>query len=165
MSLVLRPVQEPMPSETSEPIPAAIRPGTRTILNWEPPSPIASIRIIDAIRGEPRRKETAAKVDEAATMSTICCGGSFCNRLAASTPSPPPIAISGASGPITAPRPIEARAARVTPGRASGPSRSVLSPFAGVWPPLPGRRTIAKAAISPAMASTTRYHQFGAPLS
>ena len=133
MSLVLSPVQEPMPMETSEPIPAAIRPGTRTTRSCEPPSPIASIRMIEAISGDPSRNETAAKVEEAATMSTTCCCcGSFCRRLPARMPSPPPIAISGASGPTTAPRPIEARAARTTPGIASGPSCSVLSPFAGV---------------------------------
>ena len=67
MSAVLSPVAAPMPIETSEPIPAARRPGIRTSGIRDPPSPAASIRITAAMIGEPNRNETAAKVAELAS--------------------------------------------------------------------------------------------------
>ena len=126
-----------------------------------PPSPVASIRITAAINGEPKMSATAAKLPAAAITMSICGGASRRTRLARKRASPPPSAMRGASGPITAPRPIEARAARTTPGRSIGRVRPALRPSAGTWPPFPGSRTMAKAVISPAMASTGRDHQTG----
>ena len=104
---------------------------------------------------------TAAKLPAAAITMSICGGASRRTRLARKSASPPPSAMRGASGPITAPRPIEARAARMTPGRSIGRVRPALRPSAGTWPPFPGSRTMAKAVISPAMARTGRDHQTG----
>ena len=65
-------------------------------------------------------------------------------------PSPPPSAISGASGPSTTPRPIVASAASITPGSSIGCVDAGRSgPPAGTWPPLPGSRTIANAVDEP----------------
>ena len=165
MSAVLRPVNDPIPIETSEPIPAASRPGIRTSGIRDPPRPAASIRITAAMIGEPNRNETAAKVAEVA--SSVPSSGGASGRIARTmrNPRPPPSAIRGASGPTTSPSPIEAMAASNTPGRSTGWVGEALRPSAGTCPPLPGRRAIAKAAITPAIASTGRYHQSGAPWS
>jgi hypothetical protein len=68
----------------------------------------------------------------------------------------------GASGPSTTPRPIEARAASITPGSSTGWVKPVASPAAGTWPPRPGRRTIASAVITPAIARSGADHHLGA---
>ncbi len=79
----------------------------------------------------------------------------------ARNPSPPPKAINGASGPITAPSPIEASAASTTPGSSIGCVGAGLRPSAGMCPPVPGRRTIARAVITPAITSTGSDHHSG----
>ena len=59
----------------------------------------------------------AAKLPADAMIVTAIGGASFFARRTARAPSPPPIAISGASGPSTAPRLSVVSAARTTPGR------------------------------------------------
>ena len=83
----------------------------------------------------------AAKLPaEAITVSAIG-GASFLTRCTVSAASPPPIAISGASGPRTAPRLSVVNAAMNTPGssRSGAGPPSAWKPKAGECPPLPGR--------------------------
>ena len=69
--------------------------------------------------------------------------------------------MSGASGPSTSPRPIVATAASTTPGSMFGSVVPIWRPFAGMWPPPPGRRTMAKATGNPARKSTGSGHHHG----
>ena len=55
-----------MPMNTSEPIPAAISPGSRTSGRVGPPSPAASMMITAPMIGEPKIVERAAKLPAAA---------------------------------------------------------------------------------------------------
>ena len=84
---------------------------------------------------------TAAKLPAAPITITAVSGASRLSRCTASTPSPLPIAISGASGPSTTPR------LSVT-NDASDDARQLdrehgappaLKPSAGLCPPVPGR--------------------------
>ena len=161
-SLSLRPVNEPMPIETSDPMPAASRPGTSTIFSCAPPRPMASISSTAAITGEPKISATAENVPQAATSVATCGVASRRSRCTAYRPSAPPIAISGASGPRTRPSEIVASPARMTPGMSTGIVGSVLRPCAGWCPPRPGSRAMAKATITPATAVTGSGHQSGA---
>ena len=160
-ALVLRPVQFAMPRNTSEPTPPAISPGIRISGSIAPPSPLASMTRIAATMGEPKMTEIAAKLPAAAMMRSNCGGASRFASFTENVASPAPIAMSGASGPSTRPRPRVANAARAMPGTMFGSLPPIWSPLAGTCPPLPGRRTIANATGSPARPSTTRYHQFG----
>ena len=110
------PVHASNPMKISEPIPAATRPGTSTSPSIGPPSPDASITKKAPVSGEPRRVLTAAKLPEAPTTPMACAGASRLARRMAPAASPPPRAIRGASGPMTAPKARPARAASATPG-------------------------------------------------
>ena len=161
-SLSLRPVNEPMPIETSDPMPAASRPGTSTIFSCAPPRPMASISSTAAITGEPKISATAENVPQAATSVATCGVASRRSRCTAYRPSAPPIAISGASGPRTRPNEIVASPASMTPGSSTGSVGSVLRPCAGWCPPRPGNRAMAKATSTPASAVTGSGHHAGA---
>ena len=65
-ALALRPVTEPMPMNTSEPIPAANNPGSRTMGRVAPPRPAASMMMTAPTIGDPKREEMAAKLAAAA---------------------------------------------------------------------------------------------------
>jgi hypothetical protein len=118
---VLSPVNDPIPSETSVPIPAASSPGTRIRRSLGPPIAVASIRITAAINGDSKMNESAENAP-ATPMICSACGGVFGRaRLMASTATPVPIAINGASGPSTRPPPIVASPASAIPGTARGP--------------------------------------------
>ncbi len=159
---VLRPVKDPSPSETSEPIPAASSPGTSTRRNLGPPIAVTSTMRTAAASGELKTNDTAAKLPDAATRVTTWLGAPARTRRIAITPRPAPRAISGASGPITTPNPIAAIPARRIPGSSSaagGPPAA--RPYAGMWPPLPGSFEIASATKTPATASTGSGHQTG----
>ena len=81
------------------------------------------------------------------------------------TPSPPPMAIKGASGPSTTPRHKVANAASTMPGSSigeGGPSPA-LNPSAGEWPPLPGRYRMVRATSTPASTSGGIGHHSGSP--
>ena len=102
--------------KTSEPIPAASNPGRRTRGSIAPPNPAASMMITAPTTGDPKSEETAAKLPAAAIKVRACWGASFLASFMARNPRPPPMAISGASGPSTSPSPIVASAARRMPG-------------------------------------------------
>ena len=110
------PVQWPRPMNTSAPMPDASSPGTSTSSIVGPPSPPASISRNAPTMGEPSSVLTDAKLPVAASTDCTCSALAARTRLTAQAPSPPPSAISGASGPRTAPKPSVARAARTTPG-------------------------------------------------
>ena len=91
------------------------------------------------ISGEPSSELIAAKLPVADIIAAAAGGASRVASFIASTPSPLPIAISGASGPSTAPNTSVASAANTTPGSSTGGSGApVWKPSAGEWPPVPG---------------------------
>jgi hypothetical protein len=51
---VLSPVSDPIPTNTSEPIPAAMRPGRRMSGSVGPPSPAASMMMTAPTTGDPK---------------------------------------------------------------------------------------------------------------
>ena len=117
---VPNPVRESSPTKMRVPTPAASRPGTRMRPSKGPPSPEASINRKAPRMGEPSRVLMAAKLPaEAMTMAAVG-GASRLARWTASMPNPPPMAMSGASGPRTTPRLKVASEARKTPAARSG---------------------------------------------
>ena len=162
---MLSPDNEPIPSDTSEPIPAASSPGTNSRRSLGPPIAVASIRITAAINGEAKMNDIAAKLPEA-TTSINACGGVSRRAMPIIAPaSPAPNTIRGASGPSTSPKPSVASPARSTPGTMSGPEGPPAErPFAGMCPPSPGRRVIASATSNAPTKRTGSGHHFGGPL-
>ena len=75
----------------------------------------------------------AAKLPAEAMIVTAIGGASFFTRCTVSAARPPPMAISGASGPRTAPRLSVVSAARMMPGssRSTGGPPPVLEPEGG----------------------------------
>ena len=159
------PVRWSRPRKISEPTPAASSPGTSTSSSMAPPSPEASISRNAPSRGEPSSVLTAAKLPAAATTVAVLGGASFLTRRTARTPSPPPRAIRGASGPSTTPRLKVAKAASTMPGSSTGAGgpAPTLNPSAGEWPPLPGRYRMVAATSSPASTSGRIGHHSGSP--
>ena len=132
---VPRPVMSSRPRKISAPMPAESRPGTSTTPSIGPPSPAASSSRNAPSSGDPNSALTAAKLPAVAITMLACGGASRAARRTARTPSPLPIAISGASGPSTAPNDSVASAARNTPGSSIGGSGPpVWNPSAGEWP-------------------------------
>ena len=162
---MLNPVSEPIPIETKDPIPAASKPGSRTNGNLWRSNPKASIKMTAAMIGWLKIIDIAAKLPDAAMTACTSEGVSLRTERIATRPRPAPNAIKGASGPRTRPRPIVANPASAIPGNSVGSvgPPPTCRPFAGTWPPAPGKRTIAKAMITPAIPSTARYHQSGGP--
>ena len=146
-------------------MPAASRPGISTSSIMAPPSPVASISRKAPVRGEPSRVAMAAKLPAAATTVWVRAGASRLASRTAMTPSPPPRAISGASGPRTTPRLRVAKAASTMPGSSMGLAGPppALNPSAGEWPPVPGRYRRVRATSTPATASGSRGHHSGSP--
>ena len=70
--------------------------------------------------GEPSSVLIAAKLPADAMIVSAIGGASFFARCTVSAASPPPIAISGASGPSTAPRLSVVSAARMIAGELRG---------------------------------------------
>ena len=125
---------------TSEPIPAANSPGSKMTGRIAPPNPAASMMITAPTMGEPKREDIAAKLAAAAIRATTWSGASLRAARTARIASPPASAISGASGPRTIPKPMEASEASRTPGSSIGwVGGPALRPSAGLWPPLPGQ--------------------------
>jgi hypothetical protein len=117
------------------------------------------------ITGEPKTVARAAKLPAAARTIPAWAGTARLDSRTANNASPVPRAISGDSGPSTRPSPIDANAARSTPGSSTGVvGGPVLRPSEGLWPPCPGSRAIAKAMITPATASTGTGHHHGTVL-
>ena len=128
---MLSPVQCAIPMKTSEPIPPAMSPGIKMSGSVAPPRPDASMMITAPTIGEPKITEIAAKAPAAPKTSSIVGGASRFASLTVATATPDPIAMSGASGPSTSPRPSVASAARATPGTTFGSVLPTWSPFAG----------------------------------
>ena len=157
------PVSESSPRKISVPMPAASRPGTSTRPSIGPPRPDASSSRNAPISGEPSSELIAAKLPVAAITAAAVGGASRDASRTASTPSPLPIRISGASGPRTAPRASVARAAKKMPGSSTGGTGpDALKPSAGECPPMPGRCRIASATSRPDSASSGSGHHTGA---
>ena len=157
------PVRLSRPMKMSEPIPAASSPGSSTTPSIGPPSPDASISKNAPVRGDPSSVLTAAKAP--VTPSTLAAWSGTSRRRASRmtrAASPPPSAISGISGPSTAPKTSVASAARMTPGSwtAVGGACTAKAP-AAEGPPLPGRYRMAKPASTPPTASTGSGHHTG----
>ena len=117
-ALVLRPVNEPIPIDTSEPMPggrAAREPGQRQLR-----APDAGRLDQDHGRDQ-RRAEDERDGGEAPgrgdTMQRLLGHLPARRRIVRSAQFPSPRAISGASGPSTSPSPMVASPARITPGR------------------------------------------------
>ncbi len=159
------PVSASRPTKTRAPTPEASRPGSRTTPSMGPPRPEASISRNAPRIGEPSRVLMAAKLPAAATTALARAGMSRLASRTASRASPPPSAISGASGPRTTPRLRVARAASSTPGSWAGVGapRPGLNPSAGDSPPLPGRNRMTGATSRPATVRTGSGHHGGAP--
>ena len=130
----------------SAPTPAASRPGTSTSSSVTPPKPIASISRKAPLSGEPSSVAMAAKLPAAPTTALTCGDAAAAlDRLTVHAASPPPRAMSGASGPRTAPKPSVARAASAMPGSSlAGNTPPVFRPSAGEWPPVPGKYLIGR---------------------
>ena len=135
-----KPVHEFSPMKMSEPTPAASRPGTSTTPSIAPPSPDTSMSRKAPVSGEPRSVLIAAKLPAAAITAVAVCGAFRRTRCTARTPIPLPMAMSGASGPSTAPQLRVAKAAMMMPGSSTGGTAPEgLNPSAGACPPVPGR--------------------------
>ena len=117
---VPNPVRWSRPTKTSDPTPAASRPGNSTISMVGPPSPTTSMSRKAPTRGEPRSVAIAAKLPAPPMTTLAIAGASRLARCTASTPSPLPMAISGASGPSTTPRLRVANDAATMPKRSIG---------------------------------------------
>ena len=102
------------------PTPAARRPGTSTISIIGPPRPAISMSRKAPTRGEPKSVAMAAKLPAAPITKAAIGGASRLTRWTASTPSPLPMAIRGASGPSTTPRLRVANAAAMMPKSSMG---------------------------------------------
>ena len=108
---------------------------------------------------------TAAKLPVAPSTLAAWSGTGRRDSRVARTASPPPSAISGISGPSTAPKTSVASAARMRPGSWIGVGGACRAKAgAGEGPPLPGRYRIAKPARTPPTASTGSGHHTGSVL-
>ena len=114
-------------------------------------------------RGEPSSVLMAAKLPAAPSTALAWAGAPLLARCRASTPSPLPIAISGASGPSTTPRLSVANAAMMIPGRSTGATAPpAWKPSAGLCPAVPGRYRTVNATSRPLSASHGTGHHTGA---
>jgi hypothetical protein len=159
------PVQRSIPTNTRAPMPEARRPGRATRLSVAPAMPAASMMRKAPRRGEPSNVLTAAKLPADAMTVTAIGGASFFARRTVRAANPPPIAMSGPSGPSTAPRLSVASAASTMPGRsriAAGPDPAV-KPRAGECPAVPGRWRMVRDTSSPLSISQGTGHQAGVP--
>ena len=161
---VPRPVQLSRPMKTRAPIPEARSPGRATRVSVAPAMPAASMMRNAPSRGEPNNVLIAAKLPAEAMIVTAIGGASFLTSRTVRAARPPPTAMSGASGPSTAPRLNVASEASTTPGRSRsrGGAPPMAKPSAGEWPALPGRCRMAKAVSRPASATHGNGHQAGA---
>ena len=116
------------------------------------------------ITGDPNTIASAAKLPAADITITTLSGASLLTLRIAKTARPEPRAMTGIDGPRTSPRPNAASAASRIPGRFAGEIIPAAKPSARTRPPRPGKRTIANALISPAIASTGSGHHPGASL-
>ena len=88
---------------------------------------------------DPKITEMAAKLPAAASTMSSCGGASRFASFTAKTARPPPIAINGASGPSTRPRPRVASAASATPGHLGRLGAAHLQPVGRHVPAVAGQ--------------------------
>lgn len=130
---VPNPVQLSRPVNISAPTPDASRPGSSTSSSVAPPMPLASMSRKAPTSGFPSSVLIAAKLPAAATTTAARDVSPFAAWRTAQAARPAPMAISGASGPRTAPKPSVASAARVIPAKsAAGGTPAGLNPSAGL---------------------------------
>jgi len=143
-------------------MPAARRPGRRTTPIIGPAIPATSMRRKAPRIGDPSKVLMAAKLPAAPMTTVACSGASFFTRCTIQAASPPPRAMRGASGPTTAPRAREKKAAKAMPGNACGAATPFTDrPPDGSCPPPPGRYRMVSPTPSPATTRTGRGHQTG----
>ena len=161
---VPQPVRLFSPMKTSEPIPAASRPGRSTTPIIGPARPATSISRKAPMMGDPSRVLMAAKLPAAPITTVAWAGASFLTRWTASAARPPPIAISGASGPSTTPKPEGDE-------RGEGDAGELVGRPGHRWPTAPptargraspGRSWIVAPTARPASARTGNGHHAGA---
>ena len=150
-------MNDPRPIETSDPIPAAASKAAFSTMGSRGPSiSAASMRRIAATSGESKIRAITAKVPEAAITSVTSEGSSLRYKPHGQD------AQTAAEGNQ---RCLRAEHDSEPDGRDRGQhdpgqldrlyaDAGVFKPSAGMWPPRPGSRTIAKATISPAIART-----------
>ena len=161
---VPKPVQCPRPVKTSAPTPEASRPGRSTSSSIALLKPAASMSRNAPTSGEPSKVLMAAKLPAAPSTTTAWLVSPLTACLTAHAHRPPPSAISGASGPSTAPQPSVISAAIAMPGRSlAGARPPTVRPSAGLWPPVPGRYLIVAATPRPPRRSSGNGHQTGIP--
>ena len=160
---VPQPVMLLRPRNTRDPMPAASSPGAKTTPTRGPASPATSMSRNAPTIGEPSSVLIAAKLPAAPMTTLAWAGASRFTRCTASAARPPPMAMSGASGPSTAPDARVTNAASAMPG-SSGPVGVPVadSPADGSWPAVPGKRSMASATSNPASTSTGTGHHTGA---
>jgi len=150
-----RPVQRPTPTWRRYPPASPVREGSRTVgeANRAPPATASSSSRMVVTSGLPKMAPAAAM---APTIIMTCFAGSLGVRMAVA-PAAAPSAISGASGPSTAPKPRLAKDARTTEPTCLGPM-STLSPSSGECPPPPGSRMAPAARAAPRTGRLSTSH-------
>ena len=128
------------------------------VVNAAPAARPASSKRMPATRGPPNSAETAE--NEPAVASTVRPGSGTFALSTTIMPTTDPRAISGASGPSTAPKTNVPVAASATLGPYCQGTGFALSPPSGLWPPSPGmNRRASHTTKAPTMGSPiTRYH-------
>ena len=134
-----RPVHWPRPVNNRAPTPLETRHGRTTSMVRLRSRPRSSRKITTATRGLPKMADIAAAAPAAATMATAPGSSPILVRLMARRASPPPIAISGASGPTTAPPTRLAAAASTMPGSVFGAVVPPAEPRDGNVTAVPGQ--------------------------
>lgn len=158
----MSPVQSPKPVNTMAPIPLASSAGSMTANSCGPPTPATSISRIAPTSGLPKIAETAAAAPAAPSRVLPASVAGARARSRKSSASPPPSAISGASGPSDTPSGRQASAASTTPGSAAFVMPPACRPPAGMWPPPPGSHSTISATDTPVTgAHGSGHHQGG----
>ena len=122
------------------------------------PTPASSSRT-PATRGPPNTADTAE--NDPAELRMRISGSPTRIAFVTMMPVMPPSAMSGASGPSTAPKPRVPRAAMATPKNASTGSGAALMPSSGSWPPSPGSSRRASRTTTPPTAGRNRISHHG----
>lgn len=158
---VCRPVQSPKPVNTMAPTPLESSAGSITANSCGPPTPATSISSTAATKGLPKIAEIAAAAPAAPSSAVLAGVAGTRTRSRKSRARPPPRAISGDSGPSTAPSGRPARAASATPGRAEAATPSACRPEAGMCPPRPGSHATIRPTSTPARSIGGSGHHHG----
>ncbi len=163
ISAVLRPVHDPIPIQTSEPIPEASSRGPRPEAAWDCRSQTPrsrSPRRLSASRRErraPRRSPTPPR-----TCAHLWRGIAARSRCATKMPEAPAYRHQRSLRPEHDPEADRGEAGQDHARHLDRLGRRRVEALGGDVAPRPGRRTIATAVIRPAIASTGSDHQRGA---